>query len=116
MAFAENLNHLMEINEMTNYRLAQLLGASQTSVSNWREGKNIPHKKTLISIAQLFEISLSDLTGDAFPNAILPKNKVEKPASSEAGGREYSDYELLKAFNAADESTKEVIRLLLKLK
>lgn len=66
MAFAENLNALMAMNEITNYRLAQILGVSQTSVANWREGKNAPHKKTKTAIAELFGITAEELSSDGF--------------------------------------------------
>lgn len=79
MAFAENLNHLMELNNITNYFIAKELGVSQTSVANWRAGSNSPHKKTRIAIASFFGISLEEIDGPVIIDAILAKK--EKPVA-----------------------------------
>lgn len=75
MAFAENLRHLMELNNVSNYYLAKKLGASQSSVANWISGNNIPHKKTKTAIAEVFGISLEEIDGDEKPNAIIGKKE-----------------------------------------
>ncbi len=74
MAFAQNLKHLMDIEGLSNYKLAKMLGCHQTTVQNWLDG-SVPQKRTQNSIANVFGITVSELMGDDLP---FPKNE-KKP-------------------------------------
>ena len=78
MGFTQNLRHLMKLNSMSKYRLAQLLNVSQTTTANWEKGKSIPYKKDLPRIAEVFGISVEALMGDELPN--IPSANDEKSA------------------------------------
>lgn len=76
MAFAENLSFLMREFNLSNYKLAKDLGCSQTTVANWISGSRMPHPKTQDIIADRFNISVSELTGEELPPV---REQKEKP-------------------------------------
>lgn len=76
MPFATNLKYIKSIVGFSNYQLAKELGCSQSSVKNWIDGGNIPHKKTRQKIAEHFGITLAELDGDELP--VLPPEGAKK--------------------------------------
>lgn len=90
MPFAENLKLITDSLKMSNYKLAQFIGCSQTSVANWISGERIPRKKTRLAIAELFGISLEQLDG-ALPENFkeIALKRVKNPASVSADGKLY---------------------------
>lgn len=87
MPFATNLKYIKSIVGFSNYQLAKELECSQSSVKNWIDGGNIPHKKTRQKIAEHFGITLAELDGDELP--ILPPEGAKKAPDPEIeGGRE----------------------------
>jgi DNA-binding XRE family transcriptional regulator len=80
------------------------IGLSKTAVNGWKTGRSNPTDATAQRIADYFGIAVEDLY----------KEQKENPTAS--GEVDFSDLELLSAFNAADDSTKEAIRLILGLK
>lgn len=85
MSFATNLKYIKSIVGFSNYQLAKELECSQSSVKNWIDGGNIPHKKTRQKIAEHFGITLAELDGDKLP--VLPPQSVKK-APTETSERE----------------------------
>lgn len=80
------------------------LGLNRNATQPWRKG--LPASDTLQKIAKYFEISMEELLANADEDKKTPTPK---------GERDYSDDALVEAFKNADETTKEAIRLLLKL-
>lgn len=76
MSFATNLKYIKSIVGFSNYQLAKELECSQSSVKNWIDGGNIPHKKTRQKIAEHFGITLAELDGDELP--VLPPEGAKK--------------------------------------
>ena len=76
MPFATNLKYIKSIVGFSNYQLAKELECSQSSVKNWIDGGNIPHKKTRQKIAEHFGITLAELDGDELP--VLPPEGAKK--------------------------------------
>jgi ribosome-binding protein aMBF1 (putative translation factor) len=74
--FATNLKYIKSIVGFSNYQLAKELECSQSSVKNWIDGGNIPHKKTRQKIAEHFGITLAELDGDKLP--VLPPESAKK--------------------------------------
>ena len=85
MPFATNLKYIKSIVGFSNYQLAKELECSQSSVKNWIDGGNIPHKKTRQKIAEHFGITLAELDGDELP--VLPPEGAKK-ALTKTGERE----------------------------
>lgn len=94
MPFATNLKYIKSIVGFSNYQLAKELECSQSSVKNWIDGGNIPHKKTRQKIAEHFGITLAELDGDELP--VLPPEGAKKTPTG-TGEREfvpsYEDWE-----------------------
>lgn len=84
MPFATNLKYIKSIVGFSNYQLAKELGCSQSSVKNWIDGGNIPHKKTRQKIAEHFGITLAELDGDKLP--VLPPEGAKKAPAAEGEG------------------------------
>lgn len=96
VAFAENLKKIMETLKITNYRLAQMFGCSQTSVANWISGERVPHQKTRASIASAFGFSLNELDGelpDDYQERLIQQQK--SPAAEDRDGLDELDMELM---------------------
>ena len=62
--FAMNLGRLISWHGLTGKELAELIGASEHSVSGWLSGKRAPGGKYLIAIGKLFEANTSKMTDD----------------------------------------------------
>ena len=74
MPFDENLKIAMRVRGISNYKLAQDLNVSQTSVANWISGNIAPHRKTRIKIAEYFGTTLEKMDGDCFTEEDVKEN------------------------------------------
>lgn len=101
--FYEIVNNLCKERKTTITRMAEEIGFSNAAPTSWRKG-SIPKSSTLEKIANYFNVSTDYLLG-----------KEQKETPTPEGERDYSDEALIKAFNEADEATKEAIRLILRL-
>lgn len=81
MPIAQNLKYLLARFGVSNYRLAKLIGCSQTSVANWLSGETEPYKKTQEVIADLFGITVEELQGDSLPPIRLGSAVERRKAS-----------------------------------
>lgn len=84
MAFSSNLKYLMDYFDVSNYKLAQYIKSSQTSVKNWVTGERLPHPKTQKLIAELFGVTVEELNADELPHIKgehkLPLQKKARPS------------------------------------
>ena len=100
--FYEIVNNLCKERKTTITRMAEEIGLSNAAPTSWRKGA-VPKLTTLEKIADYFDVSVDYLRG------------VEtKKAPTQKGERDY--LAIMNAFDKADESTREAILLLLKLK
>ena len=102
--FYEIVNNLCKERKTTITRMAEDIGLSNAAPTSWRKG-SVPKLSTLDKISAYFGVSTDYLLG-----------KETKKTPTHEGERDYSDMELVEAFARADETTKEAIRLLLKLR
>lgn len=84
MPFATNLKYIKSVVGFSNYQLAKELECSQSSVKNWIDGGNIPHKKMRQKIATHFGITLAELDGDKLP--VLPPEGAKKAPAAKGEG------------------------------
>ena len=56
------LKKLRENNGMSQKKLAEELGLSQSTVGMWESGKNRPEYSNLLKLAEIFNVSVSELT------------------------------------------------------
>ena len=61
MSFRDNLQHLRDLQDMSQADLAQRIGVSRQSVAKWEAEKSYPEMDKLIRICDLFGCSLDDL-------------------------------------------------------
>ncbi len=100
--FYEIVNNLCKERKTTITRMAEEIGLSNAAPTSWRKGA-VPKLTTLEKIADYFDVSVDYLRGVETKKAPTPK-----------GERDY--LAIMNAFDKADESTREAILLLLKLK
>lgn len=100
--FYDIVNNLCKERKTTITRMAEEIGLSNAAPTSWRKG-SVPKLSTLEKIAEYFDVSVDYLRGVETKKAPTPK-----------GERDY--LAIMNAFDKADESTREAILLLLKLK
>ena len=61
MSFAENLVYLRQHYGVTQEGLAEQLGVSRQTVSKWEAGTNYPEMDKLLTLCDLFHVSMDDL-------------------------------------------------------
>lgn len=111
MPFATNLKYIKSIVGFSNYQLAKELECSQSSVKNWIDGGNIPHKKTRQKIAEHFGITLAELDGDELP--VLPPEVAKKAPDPEIEGVMEGE-DLKEAVELLKKMDKETLRIFIK--
>lgn len=62
--FATNFRCLISERDITQVEVASLLNTTNVSVNNWANAKSMPDIKNLISIAELFDVTVSELLGE----------------------------------------------------
>lgn len=62
--FSENLKTLRKQKGMSQEVLAQQLHVVRQTVSKWEKGLSVPDAEMLVKIAEIFEISVSELLGE----------------------------------------------------
>ena len=73
--FRENLKVIREHRDLSQRKLADLLGTSQNAVSHWESGINSPTLKTVEKIAEVLEVNIE---------ALLTPNGIESFLSAVA--------------------------------
>jgi transcriptional regulator with XRE-family HTH domain len=61
--FAERLRALRESRQLTQVRLAELVGVDPRAYNRWERGTIAPHLDTLVRIADVLQVSLDELVG-----------------------------------------------------
>lgn len=70
---AKNISYQLESKNKTQSDLAEYIGVSQTTVSNWCRGEKMPRMKKIDMICDYFGIKRSDLMEDKSDDFILNK-------------------------------------------
>ena len=73
--FGENLKTLRKNKGFTQEELAARLNVVRQTVSKWEKGQSVPDSERLVSLAEIFEVPVSQLLGgpiepDAQPDAL----------------------------------------------
>lgn len=74
--FAEHLRTLRSQRQLTQVRLAQLLGVSPRVYNRWENGDAVPHFDTIVQIAEVLQVSLDALAGR---NASADTHRLRNP-------------------------------------
>jgi len=84
MTFQQRLKMLMKANDYTQKELAEIVGASQQSVSRWVNGPTEPDIATLIKCASIFGVSVDYLLGVTdTPTIYFDTKKDQSPSERE---------------------------------
>lgn len=73
---AKNLLYYRKLNSFTQSDLAKKLNYSDKAISKWERGESIPDVYILLCLADLYGISLNDLTSSKPPVSKKEKNKT----------------------------------------
>ena len=77
---AANLRSLRSEHGITQTQLAEHMNVSQGSVSKWMRAIVLPDLKSIVGLADLFGVTVSEIVGDAKSNKFensVDKEKVE---------------------------------------
>lgn len=102
---SENLNRLLEERNITQQELAEYIGVTQASVSNWCKGIKMPRMDKIDKICQYLDIERSDLMKDSSHYTYYIN-----PEAAEAAKELYERDELRVLFDAARDVSEEDIR------
>lgn len=64
MTLSEKINKTIELNELSNYRIAKDLGISASTVANYRDGRTTPDTEILKRLSDYLGVTLDYLVGD----------------------------------------------------
>ena len=113
--FYDNYIQLCNSVNKTPSAVAVEMGISKTSVNRWKNG-SYPTDATMSKIANYFNVPVEDLAKGDIRESNGYFGQQKKPTPENGSERNYSDSVLMDAFKQADQSTREAILLLLKLK
>lgn len=86
MNFSDNLKKYRNLNGLSQKKLANLIGVSQTAVYSWEKGKMLPKFEQLSNLARVLDVSVIDLIDAETLNladSVLEIISQEAPNSSE---------------------------------
>ena len=89
MTLGEKIYKLRTKRSMTQEQLAEKIGVSRQSVSKWETDSAIPDIEKLKLLAEIFEVSITELLGMECEEDT--KRKDEKGKNKELSSREWKD-------------------------
>lgn len=66
MKFGENLKNIRKSKNISQEYLAEKLGVSRQSVSNWETGENFPSMNNIMCLCEIFKCKINDLVHEDF--------------------------------------------------
>lgn len=76
MTLGEKIKELRNLNKISQEYIAEQLGVSRQSVSKWETGTSMPSTDNMISLSDIFKVSVEELTHpDATAKLILDTKK-----------------------------------------
>lgn len=107
MAFYQQFIKLCNETGISPSRAALNAGLSKTSVNGWKRGQT-PTDKNIAKLAEVFNVPVSYFDEK--------EEKLPVDTDKELSPTKYSDWQILAAYEKADDNVKEAILLLLKLR
>ncbi|KGE20256.1 helix-turn-helix domain-containing protein [Paenibacillus wynnii] len=68
MEFSEKMQQLRKQRGMSQEKLAEIIGVSRQAVSKWESGQSYPEMDKMLSLSELFNVSVDSLVKDAPSN------------------------------------------------
>lgn len=63
MLFSERISEEIKTSPYTQKQIAQLLGISESNITNWKKGENLPSVDILFKLCQILDVSADYLLG-----------------------------------------------------
>jgi len=98
--FAERLRLLRESRQLSQVRLAELVGVDPRAYNRWERGTIAPHLDTLVKIADVLQVSLDELVG-------------RKPVASEVRIRNHALNSLWQQADALPDASQQALVLVI---
>lgn len=76
--FTENLKSIRKARGLTQDELAVRLNVVRQTISKWEKGLSVPDAEMLIKIAEVFEVSVSELLGAKVENETSQNDIAEQ--------------------------------------
>lgn len=95
MSKIPNLYRLMYEYKITQKQLAESIGASQSNVSDWLNGKTLPSADKLVALADFFDVTIDYLFGRT--DVRTPAAETAQPLTDTARGKLYDELNQLSA-------------------
>lgn len=109
MAFRENLIYLRSAHNLTQERLAVLLGVSRQAISKWESGKAYPEMDKLLTMSEVFNCSLDVLVrGDVREDSPTAQDKRATLAENRTGVMKRASQAIKKSLGVAGSSSPQV--------
>lgn len=74
MSFEKILQNLMNERNLSNYKLAKMVGCSQSTVKYWLDGSSIPQNRTISTVADVLGVSPAYLRGEEDLYGLTPND------------------------------------------
>lgn len=103
--FAENLTYHMNRNGINGVTLANYMGVSSATISDWMHGKKMPRVDKIKSLANYFGIKMTDLVDEK------PQDYYLNPETAQIAQAVYDDRHLHALFDAAQNSKPEDLQM-----
>lgn len=122
--FAERLQEAMKLRDIKQYELVKRSGIDKGAISRYLSGGYEPRKDRLAKLAEALNVSESYLLGytenperleDADMQSFMDMFNRETFKASHPVELSEEDYDIITAFQNADEKTKKAVRVLLGL-
>lgn len=97
--FSKNLKYLREKRNLSQNKLADMIGVNQTTIARWEDDNRTPNLDNAIDVSKILNIPLPDLIGKD-----LKFNNTNNPPNEESSGN-YK--QLLKNKGLTDENITE---------
>lgn len=112
MLIAKRIQHYMEAKNKTQADLAEFMGVSQATVSNWCNGVKMPRMDKIDRICEFFGVSRNDLMGEKTEET--PGYYLDQEAA-EIAQEVYDRPELKMLFDASRKVSAEDLRFVVEM-
>ena len=79
MSLGERIKQHRGKSGLSQEKIAELVGVSRQAVTKWESGQSVPSMANLITLTEIFEVSLGELTGSINDNIPLSNSSEQVP-------------------------------------
>lgn len=100
----DRFSQLMKRKGVTAYQIAKTTGISQTTFSDWKNGRSVPKADKMQKIADFFEVSVEYLLSGE------ESEQNKKPATQKGDELSEEEIDIIMQYRAASDEMKAVMR------